>query len=576
MNTGNPDAARRHNQAPLGIVSMLSRTPFPSVESYLALSLCVAVIASASVFTTFRSQPELQRLLEEELRNNTRLSSAYGLINLEALAGNTLFQIAHYLLSDTTLIWVAINSYFAILAMCAKLIIKLTFKELSRQEETVARQAFFSYILLTIVYLSVVSGPQRGYKVMPWTLWAGICGFLSHLQFVTCQRLKYTSPSCDRGSQKVSFLSLFLFFVSIAMSVMVSRVQNHLEWHSTVLLYFDCLLAVFRSTFILFRCISSSRVFSFNPDSVRHFNYFLELTTNFVCESIQMLSYAQLFIVSPGLNLTSIFFLYHMKLTYNCMREQHARHRTHKKIFEHIESAYPSVKAANSDDRCVVCWELLGSSRRLPCSHQFHDWCLMWWLAQDSSCPTCRCTIPSPQEEVRQAEPTARVQFQGGQVAFLYVPSFSFDLPASLASFFGRAAEPSDEQLAVMVEQVREMFPQMTTEAIMGDLRQSGSAQSTIENILEGRIGMNGSFMPTLDDELSDESENEMEFEEPAEVVQEPDAGRHRTWTKLSSSSGEDDLSYYEIQRAKMIETYRRKYLASDKAADLRAMGITE
>ncbi|KAF1768818.1 hypothetical protein GCK72_000631 [Caenorhabditis remanei] len=577
MNTGNPDA-RRHHQAPLGIVNMISKSSFPSVESYLALSLCVAVIASATVFTTFHSQPELQKLLEEELRNNTRLSSAYGL-NIEALSGNTLFQIAHYILSDTTLIWVAINSYFAILAMCTKLIIKLTFKELARHEETVARQAFLSYILLTVVYLSVVTGPQKGHRVMPWMIWGGVCGFLSHLQFVTCQRLKYTSPSCDRGSQKVSILSVFLFIVSIAMSVMVSRFQQHLEWQPAVLLYFDCLLALFRSTYILFRCTSSSRLFSFNPDSVRHFNYWLELITNFVCELIQMFSYAQLFVVSPGLNLTSLFFLYHMKLTYNCMREQLGRHRTHKKIFEHIENSYPCVKAANSDDRCVVCWELLGTSRRLPCSHQFHDWCLMWWLAQDSSCPTCRCIIPSPQDQLREADAnsTTRVVFNGGTFGFVHFPQFHLDLGPFLSSLLGRAAEPSEEQLQTMLEQVREMFPQMSTEAILTDLRQTGMTQTTIENILEGRIGVNPSLLPgALDDELSDESENEIEYEEPIEVIQEPDNGRQRTWTKLSTSSGDEELSYYEIQRAKMIETYRRKYLASDKAADLRAMGITE
>uniref|UniRef100_A0A8R1HL52 Uncharacterized protein n=1 Tax=Caenorhabditis japonica TaxID=281687 RepID=A0A8R1HL52_CAEJA len=70
-------------------------------------------------------------------------------------------------------------------------------------------------------------------------------------------------------------------------------------------------------------------------------------------------------------------------------------------------------------------------------------------------------------------------------------------------------------------------------------------------------------------------SENEIEFEEPLMSSQEQENGRQRTWTKLSSEEDEG-LSYYETQRAKMIETYRKKYLASDKAADLRAMGITE
>ncbi|CAI2314659.1 unnamed protein product [Caenorhabditis sp. 36 PRJEB53466] len=585
MNTGNPDARRQH-PSPLGIVNMISRSSFPTVESYLALSLLIAFVSAVTVFTTFRSQPELQKLLEEEIRNNTRLSTAYGL-NIEALSSQTFFQIAHYILSDSTLIWVAINSYFAILAVCTKLIIKLTFKELTRQEDNVARQSFFSFFLLTIVYLSVVTGPQKGgHRVVPWMIWAGICGFQSHLQFVTCQRLKYISPSCDRGSQKMSFLSLFLFFVSIAMSFLVSRFQHHLTWQQAVLLYFDCLLALFRSTYIMFWCISSSRVFSFNPDSVRHFNYWLELVTNFVCESIQMLSYAQLLIVAPGINLTSIFFLYHIKLTYNCMTEQLSRHRNHKKIFEHIETAYPSVKCANSDDKCAVCWELLGTSRRLPCSHHFHDWCLMWWLAQDSSCPICRCSIPSPQDEIQQAAnqvannnvSNTTYRFGGQQFAFLSLPTFTIEINTGLGPLFGRVVEPTEEQLQTMLEQVREMFPQMSTDTILADLRQSGSAQSTIENILEGRFGLNASqFIPGigLEEEMDEESENDIEFEEPVEMVQEQEDSRQRTWTRRSSDDDEE-LSYFETQKAKMIETYRKKYLASDKAADLRAKGITE
>uniref|UniRef100_A0A1I7U1M6 Serpentine receptor class gamma n=1 Tax=Caenorhabditis tropicalis TaxID=1561998 RepID=A0A1I7U1M6_9PELO len=184
-----------------------------------------------------------------------------------------------------------------------------------------------------------------------------------------------TSPSCDRGSQKVSFLSLFLFFESIAMSVMVSRVQNHLEWHSTVLYYTDVSYFPVEKTQSYFSVPSVSVQLDIHPLPMR------------------LLLPGFLFNPTSGLNLTSILFLYHMKLTYNCM------------------------------------------------------------------------------QEVRQAEPTAQVQFQGGQVAFLYVPSFLFDLPASLASFFERATEPSDEQFAVMVEQVREMFLHLTTEAIMGDLR---------------------------------------------------------------------------------------------------------
>lgn len=39
------------------------------------------------------------------------------------------------------------------------------------------------------------------------------------------------------------------------------------------------------------------------------------------------------------------------------------------------------------------------------------------------------------------------------------------------------------------------MFPQMPLDAIMEDLRVSGSSQATIENILEGRIGFMADIM---------------------------------------------------------------------------------
>lgn len=38
-----------------------------------------------------------------------------------------------------------------------------------------------------------------------------------------------------------------------------------------------------------------------------------------------------------------------------------------------------------------------------------------------------------------------------------------------------------------MVEQVREMFPQLATQIIIHDLQDTRSVQATIENILDGR-----------------------------------------------------------------------------------------
>jgi len=52
-----------------------------------------------------------------------------------------------------------------------------------------------------------------------------------------------------------------------------------------------------------------------------------------------------------------------------------------------------------SDPRCycAVCrdgYSIGDRMRRLPCNHSFHEDCIMPWLQQNNTCPTCRCKMP--------------------------------------------------------------------------------------------------------------------------------------------------------------------------------------
>ena len=99
------------------------------------------------------------------------------------------------------------------------------------------------------------------------------------------------------------------------------------------------------------------------------------------------------------------------------------------------------------DDPCAICWEMMTSAKKLPCSHMFHTCvhhvfavmvvceclivncfpsifssCLRSWLEQDATCPTCRQSIgetplqatpppnPPPQANARPARPPGRRQ----------------------------------------------------------------------------------------------------------------------------------------------------------------------
>ncbi|KAK5978695.1 hypothetical protein GCK32_017909, partial [Trichostrongylus colubriformis] len=152
----------------------------------------------------------------------------------------------------------------------------------------------------------------------------------------------------------------------------------------------------------------------------------IELCKNIVQNRLRFSSYAtrqngvlvvvHLMFMSPlGFNITCFFFFYHIKNAYSSIVNTLARHQKHNQIFLHIQSTYPNEEAEEMD-LCVVCWEKLGRSRRLPCGHQFHDWCLMWWLAQDGSCPTCRLAVsaPSPMNQQPPSSPSSTTTFRFG------------------------------------------------------------------------------------------------------------------------------------------------------------------
>ncbi|PIO55340.1 hypothetical protein TELCIR_23274, partial [Teladorsagia circumcincta] len=138
------DRPRRNIHTGFSSVLRLSRTPFPSITSYIAISFFISFIAIANIMSVFKSQPE-----------------------------------------------VSINTYFAILALIAKVVIKLTFKELTRQEEVIIRHGFLSFLMFSVVFLSVVAGAHHSHRVLPWLVWFGIIGFLTVLHDITYQRFKF-------------------------------------------------------------------------------------------------------------------------------------------------------------------------------------------------------------------------------------------------------------------------------------------------------------------------------------------------------------------------------------------------
>jgi E3 ubiquitin-protein ligase RNF115/126 len=55
-------------------------------------------------------------------------------------------------------------------------------------------------------------------------------------------------------------------------------------------------------------------------------------------------------------------------------------------------------KDSGCDNSCSVCKDEFEVSQNLiylPCKHIYHDECIMPWLKERNSCPTCRFELPS-------------------------------------------------------------------------------------------------------------------------------------------------------------------------------------
>ncbi|XGW19092.1 hypothetical protein V3C99_003143 [Haemonchus contortus] len=586
------DRPRRNVPSGFSSVLRLSRTPFPSIASYIAISFFISLIALGNIVNVFKTQPEIRELLREEILNSS-LVSTYDPEDLKYLSSLIIVQALQYVKSSSPLLWVSINTYFAFLALIAKIIIKLTFKQLTRQEEIIVRHCFLSFLMFSVVFLSVVAGAHHSHRVLPWLVWFGIIGFLTVLHDITYQRFKFVSLSTGSSGGRLSWLCLFTSVVSVILLLFVIKCHDQITISHLLFLLVDTITSSLRSFHGLLRCLSSSERFGTSPDSVRHFNYWLDLSVTIATDAIQLVYCIHLMFLSPiGFNITCFFFFYLIKNAYSSIVNTLARHRKHNQIFLHIQSTYPNEEAEERD-LCIVCWEKLGRSRRLPCGHQFHDWCLMWWLAQDGSCPTCRLAVSTPAPNSQQPPPsphsTTTFRFGGG-FGFLRLPSFSIEFStgtSALNPFLRREVQQDESQLTGMANQVHEMFPQVPLDAVMEDLRMSGSSQATIENILEGRAGFiasidgmrpwrtNGEPAENADLLFDDDDESSSD-----DVVSSSDSTITNSPPQHSASDMsvvnqqmDTDISPYHVAKREMIAKHRRMYIESEKGRDLREKG---
>eukprot|EP00929_Paragymnodinium_shiwhaense_P122261 TRINITY_DN9489_c0_g1_i8.p1 TRINITY_DN9489_c0_g1~~TRINITY_DN9489_c0_g1_i8.p1 ORF type:complete len:175 (-),score=14.06 TRINITY_DN9489_c0_g1_i8:114-638(-) len=79
-----------------------------------------------------------------------------------------------------------------------------------------------------------------------------------------------------------------------------------------------------------------------------------------------------------------------------CPQRKPPKYFACRRTLQRLDAERKGVEGQQYEEvSCSICLEEFasapqGSIRPLQCGHQFHDWCISKWLAQNNTCPLCR------------------------------------------------------------------------------------------------------------------------------------------------------------------------------------------
>uniref|UniRef100_A0A7E4VNB6 RING-type domain-containing protein n=1 Tax=Panagrellus redivivus TaxID=6233 RepID=A0A7E4VNB6_PANRE len=237
----------------------------------------------------------------------------------------------------------------------------------------------------------------------------------------------------------------------------------------------------------------------------------------------------------------------------------------HQRIVAHINETYPEATKEDllKHDSCTICWDLMDKARKLPCGHIFHEVCLRRWLQQDSSCAVCRTALSLHLNQLLRDD--IQVEDEIGTNTLRDI--------VRLARWINRDNfEPALSQTQVddMTLRIRNIFPQYAENAVVNAVRLTGNLDLAVDYLLANVQGPAGDGHAEEDAGLDSDSSAESYTVDDAPAAPEAQAFQLPSSSRPTYEDNSND-SWFVIQRRRLIDDCRRKYLASARADDLQA-----
>uniref|UniRef100_A0A914C7F4 Autocrine motility factor receptor n=1 Tax=Acrobeloides nanus TaxID=290746 RepID=A0A914C7F4_9BILA len=477
------------------------------------------------------------------------------------------------------LLYILLNSCCAAVAFVGRILIHVLFDNLTAQEETLLRKTFHRFVQFKLTFLFLISHHNFIEDLVYWLPWLAIFALFTLILELANLRLSnpFNVVSNKATRHKLYLAQLLGCCGSLIGMFTVAFARNYLNVHYILFMVADCSLLFVQSVHMLTKMFVLVDPASQHSQANSSFN--LDFIFDIIYDAIEFVNVLHMIFYSQlAFTYCCIFLILQARYYYFRIAQRIRKHLQRQKIVYHITTCYAEATPEDMEkqETCTVCWEPMKQARKLPCGHIFHELCLRRWLEQDSSCAVCR-------RELNLGR-VARVGVNQAPVVDEVDPTLQFILEAFSPqnNRFGRwwtrilIDSLSEDQQIQMAEQIQEMFPQISREQIRQTIRMTGSMNQAIEALLNR--GDNQPENPNRENLLMENRGDEFESDDAEsntdDETSNQDMEMHEESPPVAQLSqpweSNNKNIWFGDQRRLLVESNRRRYLASPRAIDIR------
>ncbi|OQV14737.1 E3 ubiquitin-protein ligase AMFR [Hypsibius exemplaris] len=408
--------------------------------------------------------------------------------------------------ANSWVLWTVVLPATFLLCILAHLAVKRIFGRLRMSERQHIRERLWNYAFYKFIFVFGVVNVESVEEMIIWLDWFVILGYIHFLIVLSrdrCEYMTFSPVSVNTAHTRLITLLGGIIAASVSILGCSGFLLSMGFLHTGLFVAAEGLLVFFPTCHILLRYgfhhLRQGRSAA-KWEQQTGLHYYLNLLCDAgnlvldLCHHVHMI--LQVFNVSA----CSIVIVAQIRFLSQELNNKFRKHRNFTAIQKRLQAAFPRAmpeEIEKHDGPCSICWDTLEQARKLHCGHLFHESCLLSWLEQDISCPICRVSLSDTFDLRDQRQNANRLISDEGARFFTFegsrlnrwLPNVSVTVSHPLYEYL----ETSD--IEMMAEQVRQVFPNVPQHDIIQDLLETGSAETTIDNILAGSLDATPPFV---------------------------------------------------------------------------------